>query len=90
MSKRWLVVLTAAVAVSCFASAVVLAQDQAPAATQTHVAQTSSTLAPDPFLGGEIATQIPLARFCEDYGQCTFTLPPGTPCSEAKGCVCGY
>jgi hypothetical protein len=89
MSKPRLLLLVMVVAVSCLASAVALGSDQAPAAGPAYAAPSSSMPSADPFLGGEIATRIPLAQYCQDYGQCAST-PPGTPCDTPRGCVCGY
>lgn len=45
--------------------------------------------APDPFLGGDLTSKVPVATRCNDYHQCD-NLVPGTPCDTPIGCICGY
>ena len=49
----------------------------------------SPTLAVDPYLGGELQSRVPMARFCRDWGQCELQ-PNGDPCDTPVGCVCGW
>src|SRR4051794_38814508 len=83
MSKRWLVLPLMMAA--CLTAAAALAQDQpAKAGGQTIVATSvvapSKVLPTDPYLGGTVVTKVHMARFCQDYGQCQSSVPPGEPC----------
>jgi hypothetical protein len=83
-----LLFLVVLVAMGSLAAAVVMA------APSHHAASPATTLssaqpALDPYLGGPIESRVPMAHFCQDYGQCDFT-PPGDPCDTPRGCVCGY
>lgn len=70
------------------AKAAVPAKSEAP--TQVTVAApVPPGLAMDPYLGGELQSKVPMARFCVDSGQCEFQ-PNGTPCDTPQGCVCGW
>ena len=74
--------------ISASAKAAVPAKSVAP--TQVTVAASAPpSLAMDPYMGGELQSKVPMARFCVDSGQCEFQ-PNGTPCDTPQGCVCGW
>lgn len=65
---------------------VVLGTSTAPAPLALEI---SATPEMDPYLGGELRTQVPSALRCRDEGQCEL-MPNGDKCDTPKGCVCGW
>lgn len=83
-----LVLLIAGLGISTSAKAAVPAKSVAP--TQVAAAATVPPSLPvDPYLGGQLQSKVPMARFCVDSGQCDFQ-PNGSPCDTPQGCVCGW
>lgn len=83
----------ALVALALSAPTVVLATPahDASASTAAVSAPTDLGVAPanDPYLGGDLSSQVPTATNCNNFGQCD-GIAPGTPCDTPIGCVCGY
>ena len=74
--------------ISASAMAAVPAKSVAPT-TVAVTAKAPPSLAMDPYLGGELQSKVPMARYCVDYGQCEL-MPNGDPCDTPQGCVCGW
>jgi len=86
--KRTLV-LFALLMVCCLGVGAAAAADATAPAKAPVALSTTSTLTMDPYLGGDLQSRVPMARFCRDWGQCELN-PNGDPCDTPTGCVCGW
>jgi len=98
--KRTLLLIGLTVA-GCLSMGIALA-DTAPTAPSPVVLGAPATPAPlalgastapdmDPYLGGELKTQVPSALRCRDeIPSVCESLPNGDKCDTPKGCVCGW